>query len=139
MFGVSITKSCGRWMPADSISCALNALTATGTSWRDSSRLRAVTTTSSRVSCDWDHTGTGAVTAAQIDAAIQAGIVLVVMCTPPGVEITRCTREQKLTNSPIEIHFAERTGARLGLAYQSAGPESTPLQIRSAKREKSGG
>jgi hypothetical protein len=47
MFGVSAMKSCGRVMPADSISAALNALTARGASSCDSSRLRAVTTTSS--------------------------------------------------------------------------------------------
>ena len=47
MFGVSAMKSWGRRMPADSISCSLNALIATGTSNSDSSRLRAVTTTSS--------------------------------------------------------------------------------------------
>ncbi len=47
MFGVSAMKSCGRRMPADSISCAVKALTATGTSSSASSRLRAVTTISS--------------------------------------------------------------------------------------------
>ncbi len=49
MFGVSAMKSCGREMPADSISAALNAVIATGTSSKDSSRLRAVTTISSKL------------------------------------------------------------------------------------------
>ena len=48
MFGVSATKSCGRSMPAASISAAVKALIATGTSSDDSSRLRAVTMTSSQ-------------------------------------------------------------------------------------------
>jgi len=94
MFGVSWMKSCGRWMPADSISAALNAFTATGTSCSDSSRLRAVTTTSSRESWAWDHAGSGASTVTQTDAAMRAGTVLVVIVYSPRVEITRCTREK---------------------------------------------
>ncbi len=51
MFGVSAMKSCGRRMPADSISSALKAVTATGTSSSASSRLRAVTTILLERSC----------------------------------------------------------------------------------------
>jgi hypothetical protein len=43
MFGVSAMKSCGRSMPAASITSAVKVLTATGTSSDNSSRRRAVT------------------------------------------------------------------------------------------------
>src|SRR5688572_21108993 len=49
MLGVRSMKSCGRSMPADSTSAAVNTFTATGTSSEASSRLRAVTITSSRL------------------------------------------------------------------------------------------
>ncbi len=49
MFGVRSMKSCGRSIPAASISAAVNTFTATGTSSDASSRLRAVTMTSSRL------------------------------------------------------------------------------------------
>jgi hypothetical protein len=43
MFGVSAMKSCGRSMPAASMTSAVKVLTATGTSSDNSSRRRAVT------------------------------------------------------------------------------------------------
>ena len=46
MFGTSAMKSRGASIPADSIVCAVNTFTVTGTSSNVSSRLRAVTTTS---------------------------------------------------------------------------------------------
>src|SRR5688572_16218290 len=49
MFGVRSMKSCGRSIPAAWISAAVNTFTATGTSSDASSRLRAVTMTSSRL------------------------------------------------------------------------------------------
>jgi multisubunit Na+/H+ antiporter MnhB subunit len=47
MFGTSAMKSPGLSMPAFRIVASVNTLIVTGTSWKDSSRLRAVTTTSS--------------------------------------------------------------------------------------------
>ena len=47
MFGTIWMKSAGLWMPASLTSASVNTLTVTGTSWKDSSRLRAVTMTSS--------------------------------------------------------------------------------------------
>ena len=47
MFGTIWMKSAGRWMPASLIRVSVNTLIVTGTSWKDSSRLRAVTMTSS--------------------------------------------------------------------------------------------
>src|SRR6185436_5835421 len=49
MFGVRSMKSCGRSMPAAWMSAAVNTFTATGTLSEASSRLRAVTMTSSRL------------------------------------------------------------------------------------------
>ena len=49
MFGTSAMKSAGLVMPAASIVCSVNTLMVTGTSRNASSRLRAVTTTSSSV------------------------------------------------------------------------------------------
>jgi len=47
MFGTMATKSRGFSIPADWICCAVKTLTVIGTFWNDSSRRRAVTTTSS--------------------------------------------------------------------------------------------
>jgi hypothetical protein len=50
MLGTIATKSAGFWMPAEAMACSVNTFTAIGTSRKDSSRLRAVTTISSSVS-----------------------------------------------------------------------------------------
>src|SRR5688572_2177077 len=61
MLGVRAMKSCGRTIPADWISWALKAFTTTGTSSSVSSRLRAVTMTSSiSVLCAMAGTATAA-------------------------------------------------------------------------------
>lgn len=87
MFGVSAMKSCGRTMPADSISAALNALTATGTSWRDSSRLRAVMITSARGSDACASSGGAATAATNTPSTIALRAFFVVMRTPPAGSI----------------------------------------------------
>src|SRR5690606_22438262 len=50
MLGTWAMKSAGRWMPAARMASSVNTFTVIGTSRKDSSRLRAVTTISSRTS-----------------------------------------------------------------------------------------
>ena len=57
--GVRSTKSWGVWIPLARMSLAVNALTETGLSNRDSERFRAVTTTSSRGDLSNSFTGEG--------------------------------------------------------------------------------
>src|SRR5690242_17836853 len=57
MLGTCAMKSAGFWMPAAAMACSVNTFTVIGTSRKDSSRLRAVTTTSSRAVLSAASTG----------------------------------------------------------------------------------